>query len=293
MNISPQVSLSRDCTANDLKALHIILLLEFLVFLPQGVDTVNHLLDQLDLGVSQSVLVGNVISVTGLSARFSAGTTGLQVELFASSLQFVNGVLGPAGKINVNGCSHAGTKIGWARVNITVLFVEAEVLAGLLLDRISDHFDTVAEPLEDSLDIATIFHGDDAELILLIDPDKEGLGVIVEDTTTLRPVSLHTGNSQVSVSRHKQEVIINQLLADRFLHASQWVVLSGKLTSEGLDSIAHELLNSNTLFLGNSGGKTKSINGATNTDSGGMNWGTINNVSLDFVEVHVRSVDSS
>jgi len=172
-------------------------------------------------------------------------------------------------------------------VDVTVLVVKAEVLSALFLDRILNHLDTIAKSFKDSLDIASIFHGDDTELILLVDPDKEGLVVIVEDTTTLRPISLHTGDSQVSVSRHKQEVIINQLLANRLLHSCEWIVFSSKFTSEGLDSIGHELLNSKTLFLGDTRRKSKSIDGATNTDSGGVNWGTINNVSLDLVEVHI------
>merc|ERR1719431_520933 len=168
----------------------------------------------------------------------------------------------------------------------------AEVLARFLLDRVSNHLDTVAKSFKDSLDITSIFHGDDAELIFLVDPDKEGLLVIVEDTTTLGPISLHTSNSQVSVSRHKEEVVINQLLADRLFHSSEWVILSSKFSSECLHSIRHQLLNSNTLLLGDSGRKSKSINGATNTDSGRVHWGPLNDVSLDLVEVHVRGVDS-
>ena len=38
-----------------------MLLLQGLVLLPEGVDTVNHGLDELDLGVSQPVLVGHVV----------------------------------------------------------------------------------------------------------------------------------------------------------------------------------------------------------------------------------------
>ena len=38
-----------------------MLLLQSLVLLPEGVDTVNHGLDQLDLGVAQPVLVGHVV----------------------------------------------------------------------------------------------------------------------------------------------------------------------------------------------------------------------------------------
>ena len=45
------------------KDLHAVLLLELEVLLPEGVDTVNHDLDQLHLGVTQTVLVGDVIGV--------------------------------------------------------------------------------------------------------------------------------------------------------------------------------------------------------------------------------------
>ena len=41
----------------------VVLLLELEVLLPQGVDGVNHDLDQLDLGVAETVLVGDVIGV--------------------------------------------------------------------------------------------------------------------------------------------------------------------------------------------------------------------------------------
>ena len=43
--------------------LQAMLLLELQILLPEGVDTINHNLDQLDLGVAKTVLVGDVISV--------------------------------------------------------------------------------------------------------------------------------------------------------------------------------------------------------------------------------------
>jgi hypothetical protein len=104
------------------------------IFLPQGVDTINHLLNKLNLGPSQSVLVGDVISEASLATRFSTGSTGLKVKFLAAGLELVNAVLGPSGKINVDGSSHTGTKIGGARVDITVLSIKTEVLARFLLD---------------------------------------------------------------------------------------------------------------------------------------------------------------
>ena len=40
-----------------------VLLLELDILLPEGVDSVNHDLDQLDLRVAKTVLVGDVIGV--------------------------------------------------------------------------------------------------------------------------------------------------------------------------------------------------------------------------------------
>merc|ERR1712038_107453 len=156
-------------------------LLQLLVFFPELVDSINHLLDKLDLRVSKSVLVGDVIGVSGLATRLSTGSTGLQVELLTSLLQFVNAVLGPSRKVNMDRGSHTSTQVGGARVDVTILGIQAEVLARFLLDRVSNSLDTSCKSLKDTLDISTLLHGDDSELILFIDPDKEGLGIIVED----------------------------------------------------------------------------------------------------------------
>merc|ERR1712226_1514436 len=109
-------------------------LLEFLVFVPQSIDTVNHLLDQLNLRVSEPVLVGDVIGESSLATRLSTGSTGLQVQLLAASLQLVNAVLGPARQVNVDGGPHASTKVGGARVDVTEPLIKTEVLARFLLE---------------------------------------------------------------------------------------------------------------------------------------------------------------
>merc|ERR1712240_230818 len=187
---------------------------EGLVFLPQGVDTVNHLLDQLNLRVSEPVLVGDVVGVSGLATRLSTGATGLQVKLLATSLELVNAVLGPAGQVDVDGGPHASAKVGGAGVDVAVLLIQAEVLARLLLHRVLDSLDTLGEPGEHFFHISSLLHGDDAELVLFVHPDKESLVLVVEDTTTLGPVTLHTGNSKVPVARDEEEVVVNELLAD-------------------------------------------------------------------------------
>ena len=133
-------------------------------------------------------------SLTSLATRFSTGSTGLQVKLLATSLQLVNAVLGPARQVNVDGGPHASTKVGGAGVDVAVLLGQGEVLAALSLDGVPDGLNATGKTGEDSLDVAALLHGDDPHLVLLVHPQEEGLSGIVEDSTTLRPVTLHAGN---------------------------------------------------------------------------------------------------
>merc|ERR1712012_742747 len=266
------------------------ILLELFVFIPKLVHTVNHLLDQLNLRVSEPVLVGDVVGVSGLATRLSTGSTGLQVELLATSLELVDAVLGPAGQVNVNRCPHASTKVGGAGVDVAEPLIQAEVLARLLLHRVLDSLDTLGEPGEHFFHISSLLHGDDAELVLFVHPDKESLVLVVEDTTTLGPVTLHTGNSKVPVARDEEEVVVNELLTDLLVHSGQWVVVTSKVRGEALDCVDHQLLDSNTLVLGDSGGQTKAINGTANTDSARVNRDIRVDIALNLADVHVRGV---
>merc|ERR1719347_1714790 len=101
---------------------------------------------------------------------------------------------------------------------------------------------------------------------------------------------LHTGNSQVPVPRHKEEVVIDELLADLLVHASQRVVVSSKVRGEILDGVDHQLLNTNTLILGDSRGKARAINRTANTDSARVDGSIGDNITLDLAGIHVRGV---
>jgi len=270
--------------------LHAVLLLPFEIFLPEGVDTVNHDLDQLNFRKSKTMLVGDVIGATSLATGFSAGSTGLDGEFLAPGLELLNRLLGPSGEVTMDGSTHASSQVGGARVDISVLVVKHESLARLLHDTFTDGSDTAGKTLKDSLDITTLLHGDDTELILLIDPQKEGLGGIVEDSTALGPVTLHTGNGEVGISGNEEEMIINKLLTNFLIHASEGIVFSSKISGKSGKSNLHEVLNSNTLFLGDSGGKSESINGATDTDTGGVDGHIGVDVSGDLGDIHVRGV---
>jgi len=267
-----------------------VLLLQFKILLPEGVDTINHGLDELDLRVAKTVLVGNVIGVTSLTARLAAGTTGLEREGLAPLLQFVNGILGPAGKVNVDGGTHASAQVGGAGVDVAELGGEQEVLARLSLDGVTDGSNTTGKTLEDTLDVTTLLHGDDTELILLVDPDKEGLVGVVEDTAALGPVALHTSDLQVGVTRHEEEMVIDELLADLLIHTGQGVVGTSQVTFHFGESVLHQSLNIDTLLFGDAGGKTESLDGAADTDSARVDRYISLNIASDLGGVHVRGV---
>lgn len=57
-----------------------------------------------------------------------------------------------------------------------------------------------AESIEDRLDVGSVLHGDDSQLILLINPDKEGFGIVVENTSSSWPVSVDSAGLEESVA---------------------------------------------------------------------------------------------
>merc|ERR1712037_336822 len=95
-----------------------------------------------------------------------------------------------------------------------------------------------------------------------------------------------------SGSGDEEEVVVDQLLADLLVHASQRVVVSGKVRGEVLDSVDHQLLNSNTLVLGDSRRQAESIDGTANTDSARVDGDIRVNITLDLGGIHVRGVHS-
>merc|ERR1719490_666486 len=101
---------------------------------------------------------------------------------------------------------------------------------------------------------------------------------------------LHAGDLQVPVSGDEEEVVVNELLANLLVHASQRVVVSGKVRGEVLDGVDHQLLNSNTLVLGDSGGKAKAIDGTANADSARVDGSIGDNIALNLADIHVRGV---
>ena len=77
---------------------------------------------------------------------------------------------------------------------------------------------------EDSQNICSLLHGNNSQLIFLIDPDEESLGVIMENTSSSRPLSIETGSLKESVALFEKEMVINKLLLISFGHGCKRVV---------------------------------------------------------------------
>jgi len=75
-------------------------------------------------------------------------------------------------------------------------------------------------------------HRNDSQLIFFINPDKESFSIIMEDTSTIWPVSIEATGVKESVTFFEQEMIINQLLLVFFRHSFQRVVFTCKFSSK-------------------------------------------------------------
>jgi len=273
-----------------ISALDSVLLLEREILLVERVDTVNHGLHQLHLAVAQAVLVRDIVGDTSLATGLAAGAPWLKGQLLTPLLQGGQAFLRPAGQVNMHTGAHASAQVGGAGVQVAILGVQQELLATLCLDRVAHGLDAPGQTVKDATNISSLLHGDDPQLVLLIDPDKEAFGIVVVDAPALRPVTLHAGGNQVLVTGHEEEVVIHQLLPGLLLHAQQWVVGARQILLQLAKSALHQGFNGQALLLGDARAKAKSINGPAHTDASGLDRCVGVNVALDLSHVHVGGV---
>jgi len=150
-----------------------------------------------------------------------------------------------------------------------------------------------AESVEDLDDTGVLLHGDDSELILLVNPDQESLGVVVEDSSSGRPVSVEVASSQESVSLFEEEMVIDKLLLSGRVHTFERVESTFEVTFEGLasgDNLSHDLI---SLGLADTWAERVVSQVSSNSDSCGLDhFGVIfSEISVfDTIRGHIRSV---
>lgn len=236
---------------------------EGLFSLDEGLDTVVHVLGQLNLVAAESSHVGDIKDTVVSFGVLTVGTTDLNEVLVSDLLELVL-VLLELGEVDVDGSAHAGSEVGGASGDV------AEVSVVLELGDLLDLGGSDGETLEDLADVGALLHRDDSELILLVDPHKEGLGIVVEDTTGLGPFTLETAGLQVLVTTLEEEVVSDETVTLSVGHLGKGVVLSLELTFEGAESLDDLGLNLETLGSGDGGSEGVVGEVTGNTDTGGV-----------------------
>ena len=164
-----------------------------------GLDAVVHVLDELLLGAAEAALVGDVVgAVVGLGV-LTVDTADLDVVLVSDGLEGSH-VLGELGELDVDGGAEGGTEAGGAGGDVAEVVVVGEL---------ADGFDVgggAGKAVEHGVDVGTTLHGDNAELVLFVNPDEESLVVVVEDTTAGGPVAVEAAGAEETVTLPKAKV---------------------------------------------------------------------------------------
>jgi len=260
-----------------------------LLHLDEEADAVADELEELDFGISDTIGVGDVVGAVGGGSVDTTGTTLLETEEVQDLVELLL-VLGHVWELDVDAGTETGSQVGWAGQDVAEMLVP-HVRVTALLHQGLDLGKTLAETLEDTLDITALLHGDDAEMILLVDPDKEGLGVVVPDTAAVGPVAGHAGAGEEGRDGLvEEEVIGDQLILLGVGHLGKGVVLTLELTLEAGEGIDGDLLDGTTLTTSAVGREGNALDGAAGTDAGRENVLLVEDATLEVIGVQVGLV---
>lgn len=174
-----------------------------LLHLKESLDTIVHVLHELYLGAAKSLLVGNVVNVVGTLAVLPVDPSDLHVGGVGHTFENLH-LFSQVWEAHVDRRSHTGANVGRAR---------RQIPKSLVVGKFDNFLDLLAgsgETREHCTEIRTLLHGDDSELVFLVDPNEERLLVVVENATTLRPVPVETRSLQETISLLEKEVVFNK-----------------------------------------------------------------------------------
>lgn len=217
-------------------------------------------MDELLLGAAETSLVRDVEdAIVGLSV-LTVNASDLNVVSVSDLVKLVL-VCHQLWQFDVHRGSHGSTQIGWARGDVTEVIIMSELQDFLNMSSSS------AKSVENFSNTSTFLHGNNSELILLVDPDKESFCVIVEDTSARWPVSVQVTGSKELVTLLEKEMIIDELLLVLLAHSFERIEFSLEITFKTLESFDALIHNFESLLLGNTWAKWESLKVSTNSDS--------------------------
>ena len=159
-------------------------------------ESIVHLLDGIVLGQAHAAFVGDVVDATLGLGVLSAGSADLQVVLSGGLFQLC-AVGSQFGQLDVDRGADGGAQVGGAESQETEAVVVREG------DAFLDLVDGGHQAVVDGLQVTTLLHGDDAEVILFVAPDQEGLLNVVVDTATSGPVAASIGSLSSNIEFHQ------------------------------------------------------------------------------------------
>jgi len=211
---------------------------------------IYHFLHQLHLRETEALLVRDVPLATNGLRVLARGPARLKVELGADLLELVRARLVEERDLDHHGCAKPGTKVGGAGAKKAEA-VRVHEVRTILLGRRLDCVGDLAEPGKHLLHVPALLHGDDAAVVLLVGPGQSGLGIIVEDAASLRPVACSAGSAE-QLSRAgllKQETVGLEGVLLLLAHTAKTVIGALEFTREHGEGLCQHPFNAKAILL--------------------------------------------
>ena len=127
-------------------------------------DTVDHILNEGGLTHTESSLVGDIVGTVIGFGVLSVDSSDLYVIFVSDSVE-LSFILSELWKLDMDGSSHGGTKVSWARGDVTKMIIVREL--GNLLNNGGGS----AESIEDFADTSSFLHRNNSKLIFFVNPN--------------------------------------------------------------------------------------------------------------------------
>jgi hypothetical protein len=169
----------------------------------------------------------------------------LNEELVCDFLELVL-LLTQEGQVNMNTRPESRPEVGRTGSDV------AQVVVSVELRHLLDLGARSAQSLEHGSQVRTVLHRDYSQLVFFIHPHQKCLLLVVEDASSIGPVSVESAGLQEAITLLEEEVVVNQLLAVRLAQVVQGVVSPGKVSSEFAHCFCNLLLDLLPLIISNS-----------------------------------------
>lgn len=91
---------------------------------------------------------------------------------------------------------------------------------------------TYGQSLKYCLEIRALLHRNNFQMVFFIDPDQEGLGIVVEDASASWEISVQTSCFLESITWLQQEVFVGEYVKLLFIQITDFVVMTFEVSSE-------------------------------------------------------------